>query len=362
MWSVAIDGGPTTMDDAHGVRISEQELRSVNGDIFPILLTEVPVVRKGRSYLIQSFFDLTERKRQEDELQKAKELAESSSRVKTEFLATMSHEIRTPLNVIVGMSGLLAEMDLSEEVRENVTVLRNSGKTLLSLINNILDLSKIEAGHLELECVEFDPVELVRSVCGVMQMAAHDKPIQVNCKFSPEIPAEVMGDPERVRQILTNLVGNAIKFTREGSVVVAVEREHPRGNQGRVSPEAPKTENGEVVLRFRVTDTGIGIEKEKLKLIFDTFTQGDSSVTRRYGGTGLGLTISKRLVELMGGNIRAESTVGRGSTFCVTLHFRACAVRERPEPPLLRGPEESATWPTARGRGTAAHTDRAAQP
>ncbi len=127
-------------------------------------------MRKGHGYLIQSFFDLTERKRQEEELQKAKELAESSSRVKTEFLATMSHEIRTPLNVIVGMSGLLAEMDLSEEVRENVTILRNSGKTLLSLINNILDLSKIEAGHLELECVEFDPAELVQSVCGVMQV------------------------------------------------------------------------------------------------------------------------------------------------------------------------------------------------
>lgn len=238
---------------------------------------------------------------QTHELAEARDQALEASRVKSDFLASMSHEIRTPLNAIIGMAELLSETRLSGEQANYVGVFRNAGEALLSLVNDILDLSKIEASQLVLEAIEFDLIEIVEQAVEIYALKADAKGIELITRIAPDVPAVVCGDPGRLRQIVLNLLGNAIKFTESGQIETRVR--------------VLDTPEGLLRLRFEVADTGIGIPATKLESIFASFTQVDSSVTRKFGGTGLGLTISKRLVEMMSGRIWACSSEGHGSTF-----------------------------------------------
>ena len=270
--------------------------------------------------------DIGERKAVEAAMHQAKEAAEAANMAKSEFLANMSHEIRTPMNAILGMADLLSETGLTAEQRKYVEIFRDAGENLLGLINDILDLSKVEAGQITLESIPFDLGETVERTCEILGMRAGDKGIELLCILPAEVPRRVTGDPLRLRQILTNLIGNAIKFTEAGEIILEVRalsgayRGAGTGDTGEKGIQRVPT--GEIDLDFSVTDTGIGIPPEQVEHIFDKFTQADASTSRKYGGTGLGLAIARHLVELMGGKLSVRSEPGRGSVFSFTVRLR----------------------------------------
>ena len=275
-----------------------------------------PAAPPGEPLLYAVARDVTEQKKVENELAETRDRALEASRLKSEFLANMSHEIRTPMNVIIGMTELTLDSNLPVKQRRYLDMVKNSANSLLTIINGILDFSKIEAGKLELHPVNFNLVETVGEIVGTLTARARQKELRLSCQVKPGVPEEIVADSTRLRQVIVNLIGNATKFTERGEVRLLVDLESETDT--------------DFLIRFAVSDTGIGIPEEKRELIFQTFVQADGSTTRRFGGTGLGLAITRQLVELMGGRIWLESEMGKGSTFFFTARLG------RPEPGQLK--------------------------
>ena len=313
--------------------------RRQDGTSFPVEVAAQSVMIDGEHVVVCIVRDISERHASEQAIHTALSQAMEASRLKSDFVATMSHEIRTPMNGVVGMTELLLETQLTPEQREYATTARDSAHSLLGIINNILDFSKIEAGKVELEVVDFDLLSQIEGIGGMLVPQAHAKQIGLMTYVDPAIPPRLLGDPVRLRQVLVNLTGNAIKFTSEGCVAV--------------SAELVSIGEQRVSIRFSVKDTGVGIEPAVLPKLFDAFTQADGSTTRRYGGTGLGLTISKQLVELMGGAIEVESYPAR--RLDVLVQPRSARRRRCRQLRAAAGSRRQATHHRRRRRDVARH-------
>jgi PAS domain S-box-containing protein len=313
------------------VRNMEVDRRTKDGRVIPTLVSSVIVELGGEPCVVSIARDISRRKRIEQELIAAREAAQAASAAKSEFLSSMSHEIRTPMNAVLGMADLLWETPLNAEQRRYLDIMRGNGAALLTLIDGILDLAKVESGRLGLERVNYDLVDLSESVMESLAIRAHEKSLGFALRIAPDVPAALVGDPLRLRQILINLLGNAIKFSDRGEVTLTIDALTPAQASdflcagpnlqiaGAGAPFEAAGPEAERLLRFAVHDTGIGIAPDKLRAVFSTFTQADSTTTRKYGGSGLGLTIVKRLVELMRGQLTAESCPGQGSAFSAII-------------------------------------------